>query len=232
MSVERVQHSGPLAIGTTDDLAGTPGHWFLDTSVSPNVLRLETDIGTYASITASTEAVLAGVESMGRVFQTVLPRVASGLLLVADTAYFVYLGRASRSMTPKYVEFYVVTGGTGAQTAEIGLFSTPLPPNKSSQVLTKLVANGTLGDLTTTGVKRNTSALATGIQAGTYLWAGIRTNMATDQPTMFAIFGDFGQGSVLQTATAGVLTGAGPWTGAIPTVATTATTPDLRGTLD
>jgi hypothetical protein len=155
---------------------------------------------------------------------------SSFLTMVADTAYFVYLGRTTRAITPKYVEFFVYTAGTGAQTVEVGFFSSPAAPNKANQSLTKLVSDGTVSDLTTTGVKRNTNAFATAIPVGTYLWAGIRTNMATTQPVVYGQGQDWNQGACLSTAAAGALTGAGPWTGA--TIGTSATSvPMLRGSL-
>src|SRR2546428_5661404 len=93
-------------------------------------------------------------------------------LLIAGTAYYVYLGRLAKGLTVKFVEFHVTTLGAGAQTAEVGLFSTPSAPNKSAQTLTKIVATGTLDSLTAgTGVKRNTASFAQNVDAGTHLWA-------------------------------------------------------------
>lgn len=171
--------------------------------------------------------------SAKRILMSGLTKGTTGFLLVADTAYFVYLGQTVVAMTPKYVEFYMSVAGVGTQAAEVGFFSTPLAPNKASQVLTKIIASGTLGDLTgAAGMKRNTSAFTTAIPVGTHLWAGIRTAMATDQPTITGLLCDHAQGHILATSTAGVLTGAGPWTGAIVTAALTENCPDLRGTLD
>jgi hypothetical protein len=60
--------------------------------------------------------------------------------------------------------------------------------------------------------------------------------MATTQPALGGLCMDFSQGLALSTASAGVLTGAGPWTGAIISVTgiylNTAIAPDLRITLD
>ena len=143
----------------------------------------------------------------------------STLLTTSDTAYWVYMGYTLKSITIKYVEVRVTTGGAGAQTAEVALASSTSPPNKGNQTLTKLTADGTLGDLTTTGVKRNTTAFNSGngyaCAAGVHLWAGIRTAMATTQPTFRSVGEDYGGGQYLTTATAGALTGAGPWTGTI-----------------
>jgi len=164
-----------------------------------------------------------------------LPNVATAITPVNGTAYFVYLGRTTVEFTPKYVEFYVNTAGSGSQTAEVGLFSSTSPPNKGSLSLSKLVSTGSVSSLTSTGVKRNTSAFSTSVPAGTHLWAGIRTAMATNQPALAGLCMDFSQGRVLSTASAGALTGAGPWTGAIISLGmylNTAITPDLRVTLD
>jgi hypothetical protein len=78
--------------------------------------------------------------------------------VASGTGYFIYLGRTTQDITVKYVEFYVSTAGSGAQTAEVALLSSPSAPNKANQTLTKLAATGTVDSLTSTGVKRNTSA--------------------------------------------------------------------------
>jgi hypothetical protein len=155
------------------------------------------------------------------------------LLLTEDTAYFVYVGYTTEAVTPKHVKFAITTGGTGGQTAEVGLFSTPLAPNGTSQSLTKLVADGTLDDLTAgNAVKGNTSAMATQIAAGVHVWAGLRTAMATNEPTCTTLTRDYSRGEVLSTATAGALTGTGPWTGALITHSVSGQAPDLVVTLD
>lgn len=177
----------------------------------------------------------AYVDPVQRVISSILPNVATAITLVNGTAYFVYLGRTTVDFTPKYVEFYVNTGGSGAQTAEVGLFSSTGPPNKGNLSLTKLVSTGSVSSLTGIGVKRNSSAFATSVAAGTHLWAGVRTAMATNQPALSGLCMDFSQGRVLSTAAAGALTGSGPWTGAIISVGqylNTAIVPDLRVSLD
>ena len=166
-----------------------------------------------------------------QIFMSALPRTA-GFLLLTGVAYFVYLGRTLSAITPKFVEFHVSTLGAGAQTAEVGFFSSPLSPRKTSQSLTKLVATGTVDALTTTGVKRNTTAFATPVAASVHLWAGLRTAMATTQPLIWGIGVDMAQGQIHSTAAAGALTGAGPWTGAIIAASTAMVCPDLRGLLD
>lgn len=153
----------------------------------------------------------------GGVFQT-----------ITDTAYWVYCGTSPRARTIAHVEFRVGTGGTGAQTAEVALASSPLAPNKTAQVLTKIAADGTLSDATGTGVMRNTTTMAASVAAGAHLWAGIRFAMATTQPILRALSADWGEGFILTTATPGALTGAGPWTGALVAEAITAQGPALR----
>lgn len=166
----------------------------------------------------------------GRIFKSALAE-GSTFLLISATAYWVYLGKTKINLTPKYVEFAVTTGGSGAQTAEVGLFSTPNPPNKTAQTLTKLVATGTVDDLTTTGIKRNTSAFSTQIAAGTHLWAGIRTALASSQPTLRGLQDDWAQGHLLVLAGAGVLTGT-TFAGGLGAGGTQILCPALRATLD
>jgi hypothetical protein len=176
-----------------------------------------------------------GMDPSARVFLSRLPNVATAITLVSGTAYFVYVGRTTQALTVKHVEFFVNTNGTGGQTAEVGLFSSSNAPNKGNQSLTKLSSTGTVDSLTTNGIKRNTSSFAYSVAAGTHLWAGIRTAMATTQPALAGLCMDYSQGLVLSTASAGALTGAGPWTGSIIAVGSylnTAIAPDLRVTLD
>lgn len=155
----------------------------------------------------------------------------TGILAVSGTAYFVYMGKTITALTPRFVEYMVSVIGAGAQTMEIGLFSTPLAPNAGSQSVTKLVATGTCTSVTSTGTKSNTSAFTISIAAGTHLWTGVRWAMATTQPTVqSAVMCDFGLGAVLTTAASGVLTGSGPWTGAVPasTLAASLAAPLMR----
>jgi hypothetical protein len=149
---------------------------------------------------------------------------------VADRAYFLYVGRTARAITPLYVEFFVGTGGTGAQTAEVGLFSSPAAPNKAAQTLTKIEATGTVDDLTTTGVKRNTNPFSTVVPVGTYLWAGVRFNMATTQPAIWNVGNDMGQGAILGYPAAGALTASASFA-AVKIAASMNTGPDLRVTI-
>jgi hypothetical protein len=173
------------------------------------------------------------IDSTGsqQILTCILAPGTAGLALTSGTAYFVYLGRTVIAFVPKYVEFYVSTIGAGAQTAEVGFFSTPTSPSKAGQTVSKLISTGTVDSVTSNGVKRNTNFFSTSISAGTHLWAGIRTAMATTQPTLWSFGMDMTQGFILRTAASGALTGAGPWTGAIVAAATGVTSPDLRGTL-
>lgn len=153
-------------------------------------------------------------------------------LTISGTAYYVYMGRTAQDITPKFVEFHVTTAGAGTDTKEVGLFSTPSPPNKSAQTLTKIFATGTVDSGTTTGVKRNTSANTTLVPKGTHLWAAYRGALATTQITAFGLLGDMSQGHILTTTGGGALTGVTTAAGTIPTLATATNCPALRVTMD
>lgn len=172
------------------------------------------------------------MDTSQRVLMSNLVPGNAGFLLISGTAYFVYLGKTTSSITPKHVEFHVSSAGGGSQTAEVGFFSSTSAPNKTSQSLTKIVSTGTVDALNGTGVKRNTNAFSTAVNAGTHLWAGIRTAMNTTQPTIWGIGIDMAQGQVLSTSSAGALTAAGPWTGSTIAASTSVICPDLRGVLD
>jgi hypothetical protein len=204
-------------------------------------LYTKSDGGVYIRPTGGAETALAQgtdtrfmsfIEPDMRIFYPLIP-TSGTFALVSGTGYWVYLGRLVTAATPKFVEFLVTTVGAGAQTAEVGLFSTPTAPSKAAQSLTKLVSTATVDSLTTTGVKRNTTAFAVSVPAGTHLWAGIRTAMATTQPTLRGLMDDWSEGGQLALAAAGALTGAGPWAGALVAVNLTAAQgPALRVTMD
>jgi hypothetical protein len=227
------KHDATVEAKANKDVAN--GYAGLDGSTKLNGAQLPYGTAQNTACEGNDARLLTALDLPGRVWSSLLPNVATAITLISATAYFVYLGRTVTALTPKYVEFYVNTSGTGAQTAEVGFFSSTNGPNKGSQSLTKIVSTGTVDSLTTTGVKRNTSAFSTSINAGTHLWAGIRTAMATNQPAIPGLCMDFSQGRALSTVSTGVLTGTGPWTGAIltiPTYLNTAVCPDLRGVLD
>ena len=73
------------------------------------------------------------------------------------------------------------------------------------------------------------------MQAGTHLWAGLRTAMGTSQPAVAGLCMDFSEGLILSAAGAGDLTSGTSWSGvriSIPAYLNTAIAPDLRVTLD
>lgn len=153
-------------------------------------------------------------------------------LTITGTAYYVYVGRMVQDVTPKFVEFQITTVGAGTDTKEVGLFSSPSPPNKSAQTLTKIVATGTVDSGTSLGMKRNTSAFATVVPKGTHLWAAFRGALGTTQITAGGLAGDMAQGAVLFTTGLGALTGLTTAAAAVPTIGTTTNSPDLSVTLD
>jgi hypothetical protein len=147
--------------------------------------------------------------------------IGTSVALASGTAYFSYLGYVSFPFTPKHLGFHMNAAGTGAQTAELGLFSSPGSPNRAAMTLTKLIADAVVDSLTAAGplIRRNTNPWATLIPAGTHLWGGLRVAMAATQPTIGAVGGDMLQGYSQWCAASGVLTGLGPFVCTIPTTA-------------
>ncbi len=148
--------------------------------------------------------------------------------LTSGKAYFRYLDFIRVATLVKYVECLMTAVGTGAAAGEIGLFSSPAAPNKAGQNLTPIpdglggtlvVNQANMTSLTAAGlvIVRNTVAFAKAIPPGTFLWAGIRTAMGANQPTFAGLNGDLSQGWALETAASGLLTGAGPFAGVVPT---------------
>lgn len=199
------------------------------------MLQFVEGVGFVLLAASNANQLLTTVESSAnqRVLQSDIGRAAVGTFLtISGTAYYVYVGRAAKNFTAAFVEFYVTTAGAGAQTAELGLFSSTNPPSKAGQTLTNIVATGTVASVTTTGVKRNTTTFAQAISAGTHLWAAARFAMATTQPTCAGLAGDMSQGRIHTTTGGGALTGLSTAAGTIPAIATATNCPDLRVVLD
>ncbi len=133
----------------------------------------------------------------------------------SGTAWWVYVGKLLRSCRLDYVRFTVATGGVGTQTAEVAAAYSIGPPNGGSLTLTKIVADGTVDDLTATGMRQNTSALGQIIGYGAHLWLGIRHAMSVTQPTINRLVQDNSVGYILSTAAAGALTSGTSWTGSL-----------------
>lgn len=151
-------------------------------------------------------------------------------LMISGTAYFCYLGYTNEPVMLAYVAARMTSVGGGAQTAEMGFFRTDSGPDLTAKTYYPIAATGTLDTLTATnGQKKNTVSLAALCPRGIHVWAGMRTAMATTQPTMRNATNDPGLGLFQVTAGASALTGAGPWVGTLP--AATDTGPFLWGVL-
>jgi len=144
-----------------------------------------------------------------------LLQVIAGATVVADTAYFLFLGRLRRAISAQKVQAVVSTAGSSTQVAEIGLFSSTTGPSGAAKTLTKLVATGTVDALTATGVVGNTTAFNTTIDAGTFLWAGFRSNMAGTEVSLTGVTLDMGQGILLSTTSAAVFTATTTYTASL-----------------
>ncbi len=135
------------------------------------------------------------------------------------TGYWVYMGRATKSFTPSYISAYLVNAASAVnQTGELGIFTSPGPPNKSGQMLTKLFSSSSITVLSTAGgaiFVRNLAAFTSGIVAGQYIWAGMRTAMNVAPANQGSFLGmgataatsDNGLGYLLATSTCSGSTG-------------------------
>jgi hypothetical protein len=157
-----------------------------------------------------------------------------------NQAYFVFLDRTPEEKLIKNVNFTIGTSGRGTQTAEVGLFSTSLPPCKSGLVFTKLTFSDAVTNMEGGSPKLcqnitgfvNTSGYL--VASGIYLWAGYRVSMVTTQPNVRQISAvDNGRGYVQIQASAPRFSGniAG-WSGTIQAASVTTLGPYLSANMD
>lgn len=99
-------------------------------------------------------------------------------------AYFCYVGYWPANSVWQHACVWVTTGGGDNIPAEIGIFSSPLAPAGSPQVLTRLAATQTLDGLNIgTAAHRNLVQFGLTLATATHLWGGIRTNVNGAEPT-------------------------------------------------
>lgn len=178
-----------------------------------------------------------GPDPYDRFFVSKLTRAANGANAnVADQAYWVYVGFMDRNRLFQGITLQqAAIAGVGAQAAEVVFASTPIGPCRGTQTLTKIGnADSNLSDLTagTSAIIRPGAPMNVLVTAGTHLWCGFRQAMATTQAGFECLTDDMSQGAILITATAGALTGGGPWVGTVPTFSATAQAPMMMATLD
>jgi hypothetical protein len=191
-----------------------------------------TAIGAAAALDVKTISAGPYVSNPVKILKS--PLSGSGqFILLTGVAYFVYLGRVERAITVERVLSHLVVLAGGTVAVEMGLASSPTPPDGTSKTMTKIIATSTVDSLTVgLAVKGATNSFAQAIPAGTHLWAMVRSSYSSTQPTFRGLFTDMGMGYVLTTAASGVLTDAGPWTGVVATFANSAAIgPDLQATV-
>lgn len=160
------------------------------------------------------------------VLRSKLPTIA-GATTTGATAYFVYMGKTTRRISPQKVLFHVSTAGAGTQDiGTVGVFSSPTAPNRAAQTLTCLMT-GTIGDLTGTGVLGNSTAFSTNVSAGIHMWAGYVVDMQTTEPTVVGLTQDHSNGEILSLASQTAFVAGSTYAGGLITAAITWQCPNL-----
>ena len=229
-------HAAATNLEKTASKGAASGYCGLDGTSKVAIANLPTGATSTTVAIGNDARLLAAVDAPARTFRAWANGVTSNFLAISGTAYFVYMGRTTVALTPKYIESYLNVIAAGTVVTEAGIFSSPSAPNKASQSLTKLAVTATWDTLTSgLGVKRS-AALSTSVPAGTHLWAGVRFAFGTTQPTFSGLLYDLRQGLILITASASAFSTTGPWTGDLVTAQTAAAMvtccPDISVTLD
>ena len=215
---------GSINNNTFQNLSGTSSN--IQTQLNDKIVNANTRL-------------LKGLEQYKRCFSSPFTAFANAVT-TNNQAYFVFLGRTPEEKIIKNVNFTINTSGRGTQTAEVGLFSTSLPPCSSGLIFTKLVYSDGVTDMlggspkvckNITGFVNNSGYL---VASGIYLWAGYRVSMVTTQPNVRQISAvDNGRGFVQIQASAPRFSGniAG-WSGTIQAASVTTLGPYLSANMD
>lgn len=162
-----------------------------------------------------------------------LPAMTAGFLAVTNTAYWVYVGQATRDLRADKIYFFVSVSAAGDTQVQELAIAFGDAPNRAAQSLAVKAVVADAGDYeAATGSFSNTTSFAFTIPGGTHIWLGARFAWAgtPTQPTLTSLGLDTGKGEILRTATPGVLAAGTSYTGALVTQSTTLTTamsPDL-----
>lgn len=127
--------------------------------------------------------------------------------VIGNKAYFSFLGTTLTPIAP--LKLYFPGNSAGAASAALGFFSSPSPPNQSTQVMTRLVATTSITfDISVNFVVSNTTPFATLIPAGTNLWS-CYIQLTSGNLDLITTNGDLGMGGFLiaTSSTSGVATG-------------------------
>lgn len=167
--------------------------------------------------------------NFSRVFRPKNTVVGSTYALNTNVAYFVYIGQTDGPMMVNSIEAQVTAAVVGGSTS-VGLFSTPAPPNKTGQTLTKLIGASS-GVIAGAGIKGATG-LGFTVPAHTYLWAGWCTTNSNTAHTLIGLSYDNSEGQILYMTNAGKLTDSSTFSGTVPALNTATVAPEIRVTVD
>ena len=148
--------------------------------------------------------------------------IPTSFTMVDQTSFYTYLGEVTKPILATQTT-RIKGACTGAASAiiacELGLFSSPLPPNEAGQTLTR-IGSGTI-DNTTTGSKQVDLNVA--IDSGTHLWGGFRINTTGGLTlgNMRGVSDDYGDCAVLSESASAVFAGATTRTGSAIAFSTT-----------
>lgn len=189
--------------------------------------------GTKGLVDLSSVALVGDARLGGRIrqqenfFRSPLPQAAGSMFLESGYGYFVYIGQFLEAIMLNYINIHVSTAGAGSQTAEVGLFSTPLEPNRTGQTLTRLAATSGMTAMTAAGYHRNSTPLAYTPTVGVPVWAAIRTVMGTTRVLVRGLSFEMGQGAAFIKSAVGDLTSVSPVACTVQGHSTSSVGPDL-----
>lgn len=120
-------------------------------------------------------------------------------VMIANTVYAVYLGRATGKPL-SFLSVVTTTGGTGAASGAAGFATTAAAPDFTDKIDLTVRAVASI-DTTPSNARCTAAPVVVGTNkftpaVGVQLWAFVITNNATTQATVAALTGDVGAGAI------------------------------------
>lgn len=207
---------GEVQIETRDRAGAVSGYATLDANTRVPDAQLGTGAASAAVFLRGDRSWAAGIDDIPRMLRPLAWLGAANLttvtVLVTNTSYFLYIGRAGKALTTIDIVSRVTAAAATITWAEVGIFKGVPVANGAATALTRLGFTDVAATFNSTGIKKTTVAL-TGHAAEDDLWIAFGSQATTPYQIRAGLADDI-QGGGFQSF-AGRISTMGPSTGTL-----------------